>query len=89
MLLVKIGTFKTFFLKFGENCMRYSGINSFHLSVSQKARDPVNTVAFRVGFVTDKVIGARADTTRLFSASGHSSSTPQSLLLSCARAKIQ
>jgi len=56
MLLVNIGTFKTFFLKFGENCMRYSGINSFHPSGSQKARDPVNTVGFRVRFAMDNVV---------------------------------
>lgn len=55
-VISKIGTFKTSFLKFGENRLRYIGINSFHLSGSQKARDPVNTVGFRVGFVMDKVV---------------------------------
>ena len=55
-IISNTGTFKTFFLKFGENCVGYSGINSFHLSGSQKARDAVKTVGFHVGFVMDKVV---------------------------------
>jgi hypothetical protein len=55
-VISKVGTFKTFLLKFGENSLRYIGINYFHLSGSQKAGDPVNTVRFRVGFVMDKLV---------------------------------
>jgi hypothetical protein len=84
-VISRIGTSVALFLKFEENCVRYSGINSFHLSGSQKARDPVITVGFRVGFVMDKLVHGQAQL-GFFSASDHSSSTAQTLLLRCARA---